>query len=77
MLHNIITPDNLKKLAGTTAFQRGEEYFASGFVERLLTAEQKISARVIGTETYRVELWAKDDDPRYDCTCPGAAEVFF
>ena len=77
MLHNIITPDNLKKLAGTTAFQRGEEYFASGFVERLLTAEQKISARVIGTETYRVELWAKDDDPRYDCTCPRAADGYF
>jgi uncharacterized Zn finger protein len=79
MLDKVITPNNLKKIAGTTAFQRGEEYFVSGFVERLLTAEQKVSARVVGTETYRVKLWAdeNDGDLSYDCTCPRAADGYF
>ncbi|MEQ1544268.1 DUF6880 family protein [Methyloglobulus sp.] len=79
MLDKVITPNNLKKLAGTMAFQRGEEYFASGFVERLLTARQKVSARVAGTETYRVKLWAdeNDGDLSYDCTCPRAADGYF
>lgn len=79
MLDKLITRNNLKKFAGTTAFQRGEEYFASGFVERLNTAGQKVSARVIGTETYRVKLWpdGSDDDLRYDCTCPRAADGYF
>lgn len=81
MLNNLITPNNLKKLAGTTAFQRGEEYFTSGLVERLLTAGQKVSARVAGTETYWVKLWADendgDGDLSYDCTCPRAADGYF
>jgi uncharacterized Zn finger protein len=77
MLDKLITRNNLKQLAGTTAFQRGEEYYASGFVERLLTADQKVSARVAGTETYRVELSDKNDDLSHNCTCPRAADGYF
>jgi uncharacterized Zn finger protein len=77
MLDKLITRSTLENLAGAAAFQRGKEYFASGFVERLHTAGQKVSARVVGTETYRVELWDKDDGLRYDCTCPRAADGYF
>ncbi|WP_411728273.1 SWIM zinc finger family protein [Methyloglobulus sp.] len=77
MLEKLMTRSTLKNLAGAAAFQCGEEYFASGFVERLHTAGQKVSARVIGTETYRVELWDKDDKLGYDCTCPRAADGYF
>lgn len=60
MLDELITYVVLEDLAGTTAFQRGEEYFAVGSVGYLRTAEDKISARVEGTGTYQPEL--RDDD---------------
>ena len=68
MLDKLITRDSLENLAGAAAFQRGKEYFSADSVRHLRDTGDKISARVEGTETYRVELW--DDDGRlgYDCT---------
>lgn len=77
MLDKLISRAALEDLAGTTAFQRGEEYFAAGAVGRLRAAEDKISARVEGTETYRVELRDDDGDLAYDCTCPRAGDGYF
>ncbi len=77
MLDKLITHSKLKKLAGATAFQRGEDYFSAGVVERLRVAGEKISACVEGSETYRVELWNDNDELGYDCTCPRAADGFF
>jgi uncharacterized Zn finger protein len=60
-LERLITPGALKALAGGTAFGRGEDYFADGAVERLRRSDEKVSAQVMGSETYQVELWADGD----------------
>ena len=49
MEKGLITHAVLESLAGTTAFQRGKEYFSAGVVERLLVSGDKITARVEGT----------------------------
>ncbi|MBI2778939.1 MAG: SWIM zinc finger family protein [Gammaproteobacteria bacterium] len=77
MLNNLISRATLEDLAGSTAFQRGEEYFSVGAVERLRATDGKITARVEGTETYQVELRDDDGDLAYDCTCPRAADGYF
>jgi uncharacterized Zn finger protein len=76
-LEQLITQANLKKLAGAAAFERGEEYFAEGAVDRLRHSDEKVSARVIGSERYQVELWAEGGELAYDCTCPRAADGYF
>lgn len=73
----LITLAVLEDLAGTTAFRRGEEYFSVGAVGRLRATDDKVTARVEGTETYQVELRDDDGDLAYDCTCPRAADGYF
>ncbi len=77
MEKGLITHAVLEDIAGTTAFQRGEEYFSVGAVERLRVSGDKISARVEGTETYQVELRDEGGELAYDCTCPRAADGYF
>lgn len=67
----------LEDLAGTTAFRRGEEYFSIGAVGRLWATDDKVTARVDGSESYQVELRDDDGDLAYDCTCPRAADGYF
>ncbi len=77
MLDDLISRATLEDLAGTTAFLRGGEYFSVGAVGRLRVANDKITARVQGTETYQVELRDDDGDLDGDCTCPRAADGYF
>lgn len=76
-MRKLIDRASLEKLAGPTIFQRGNTYFLDDAVSVRQVTEQKISARVHGTETYRVELWDDDGGLNYDCTCPHAAEGHF
>jgi len=77
MLDELITRATLEDLAGTTAFRRGEEYFSVGAVDRLRATDDKVTAKVEGTETYQIELRDDDGDLAYDCTCPRAADGYF
>lgn len=77
MLAGLLTKTSLRELAGSRSFQRGEEYFVDGAVERLRASTDKISAVVEGSETYQVDLRVDDGDLDYDCTCPYAAEGNF
>jgi len=78
MLDKLITRAILEDLAGAAVFRRGDEYFAAGAVERLRATDDKVTARVEGTETYQVELRDGDDgELAYDCTCPHAADGYF
>lgn len=77
MLDDLITPHVLYELAGAAAFQRGEAYFSEGVVGHLIADDDLITARVRGTENYRVELSDDDGDLAYDCTCPRAADGYF
>ena len=56
MLNELITRTNLEDMAGASAFQRGEAYFAQGAVGRLRATDDKVTAWVEGSETYQVEL---------------------
>ena len=77
-LGDLITRAALEELAGTAAYRRGEEYFSAGVVERLLATDDRVAARVEGTEIYRVELRRADDgELGYDCTCPRAGDGYF
>ncbi|MFA6311326.1 MAG: DUF6880 family protein [Sterolibacterium sp.] len=77
MLDDLISQVTLEDLAGSTAFLRGEEYFSIGAVGRLRATDDKVAAKVEGTETYQVELWDDDGELAYDCTCPRAADGYF
>lgn len=77
MLADLITRKALQDLAGTVTFKRGEEYFANEAVSRLRIAEEKVSARVEGSDTYHVELWNDDGDLDYECSCPQGDEGNF
>lgn len=60
----------LRELAGERYFARGEAYFDEGRVRGLTEYRGKLTARVAGTEDYRVKLWADGDDLGYSCSCP-------
>jgi uncharacterized Zn finger protein len=77
VLATLINRNALESLAGGTAFQRGEEYFSVGAVGRLRAQEDKVFAKVEGTETYQVELWDEDGELAGDCTCPRAGDGYF
>jgi uncharacterized Zn finger protein len=77
MLDDLISRATLEDLAGTTAFRRGEEYFSVGAVGRLRATDDKVTAKVEGTETYQVELCDDEGDLACDCTCPRAADGYF
>ena len=77
MKKSSITHAILKRLAGAATYQRGEAYFSAGAVTRLRVGDDKITARVEGTESYRVELRDDDGELTERCTCPHAAEGNF
>jgi len=78
MLGELITRATLEDLAGATALRRGEEYFSVGAVGRLHATDDRVTAKVEGTEIYQVELrHANDGELGYDCTCPRAADGYF
>lgn len=77
VLDDLITRKALQDLAGTITFQRGEAYFANEAVSRLRVEEEKVSARVEGSDTYQVELWDNNGDLDYECSCPQGEEGNF
>lgn len=76
-LERLITQAKLKELAGAAAFERGEDYFAEGAVDRLHHRGEKVSAQVMGSEPYEVGLRTEADELACDCTCPGTADGCF
>jgi uncharacterized Zn finger protein len=59
MLDDLITRKSLQDLAGTTTFRRGEAHFSNEAVSRVRVAEEKVSARVEGSDTYQVDEVAR------------------
>jgi uncharacterized Zn finger protein len=68
---------SLRRMAGERSFERGEDYFFNGQVKTLAEHEGKITAKVLGTLPYRVDLWIEGDDLEYSCTCPVGTEGEF
>lgn len=69
-LADLITEPALEELAGDRSFARGVGYFRSGAVERLVSHNGRISARVVGTDIYTAKLWPEGGRLDWDCTCP-------
>ena len=69
-LRSVLTEAALRELAGERSFERGKDYHLDGHVALLSQVGQRIEAHVHGSESYRVELWAKDGALGYSCTCP-------
>ncbi len=67
----------LEHLAGAIVFQRGNAYFLDDAVDLREVSAQKVSARVRGSETYRVDLWDDEGQLGYECTCPHANDGYF
>ncbi|MGH3149042.1 MAG: SWIM zinc finger family protein, partial [Rubrobacter sp.] len=61
--------DALLDLAGERYFERGDGYHRGGHVRSLVEHDGVIVAKVVGTEEYRVRLWA-EDGLAYSCDCP-------
>ena len=67
----------LRRMAGPASFERGEDYFVSRQVKAIAEEEGTITAKVQGTQPYRVKLWIERGDLEYSCTCPVGADGEF
>jgi len=65
-----ITERTLRTLAGERWFARGEAYHKEARLTDLEIHHDSISARVRGTDTYRVRLSCRNNRLTYNCTCP-------
>ncbi len=69
-LSDLITKEKVRGLSGSTYFKRGEDYFRSGAVFNLAQQGEKITAKVVGTHTYKVAIWKSGRYLEYSCNCP-------
>lgn len=69
-LADLISEPALEELAGDRSFERGLAYFRHGAVERLVCHDNRVTARVVGTENYTVKLWPNGRRLDWSCTCP-------
>lgn len=67
----------LRRLAGSPSFERGQDYFSNGQVRSIVEHEGTISAKVQGTQPYRIKLWMKSGELEYSCTCPVGGDGAF
>lgn len=72
-----LTLGTVRQLAGPTSFTRGEKYFAEGRVLCLEERSGKIVATVVGSDSYKVQLWQKGNKLDHDCSCPLGADGEF
>ncbi len=60
----------LRQMAGSRSFERGEDYFGNRQVGAIAEHKGTITAKVQGTQLYRVKLWIDKRELEYSCTCP-------
>lgn len=77
-LKKLLNEEELRKLAGYSTFERGQNYAASGRVVSLTEIEnQVITAQVQGSQLYETKFWLKGKILQYSCTCLFAIEGAF
>lgn len=64
------TINTLRELANTTSFKRGQGYYRDGAVSKLKGSGGVVTARVLGSENYRVELDLNGRRLKTSCSCP-------
>jgi len=66
-----LTRDQIHAFAGAKIFERGEKYFVGELVDDLeIDSDGIATARVEGTDTYKVEIWEEEGDVGAVCDCP-------
>ena len=76
-LEDLLTRRSLEELADKRSFARGLAYFEQGAVEHLQQRKHRLSASVLGTHLYSVELWPGQRSLRWQCSCPVGEEGDF
>jgi tetratricopeptide (TPR) repeat protein len=69
-MHPLLSDDNLTRLAGQGAFQRGQRYFNEGRVTVKESGAERLRAGVKGSASYTVELALSGDGLSAYCDCP-------
>lgn len=65
-----LTKQKLKQLAGSTIYNRGQGYFESGAVTKIWLEDDKLLAKVLGSQgDYEVEI-EEDSGLLWCCSCP-------
>lgn len=75
---DLLTKSEIKRMFTTTTYQRGLKYYKSGRVRNLYydPINYKWGAEVRGTQTYEVEIVAKEDGISCNCDCPAFDEYW-
>ena len=76
-LDDLLDARRIRRLAGSTSFERGEDYAQDGRVRNIRSADAATRATVSGTRDYRVKLWVDDGELAYACSCPVGTEGDF
>ena len=71
-MFQLITWDLLEEIAPNRILLRGEDYYHSGAVSKIIYHKQKdlITALVRGGQHYTVTIEDVSIDPLFTCTCP-------
>lgn len=76
-LAEVLDHPTIARLAGRRSLDRGRAYAEEGAVGRLEIGDDRVSASVQGTDTYRVELASASAGLEFHCTCPIGVEGAF
>jgi len=67
----------LRRLAGSSSFSRGEDYFVGGKVCSLDEHRGTVAAKVRSSAAYAVKLWSEGKELAYSCSCPRGSDGEF
>lgn len=73
----MLEEEEIETLAGPGAFTRGQTYFTQNRVALTEATDTGFQAIASGSREYHLQLVVADDAPRWECTCPAAADGAF
>ncbi len=69
-IYELIDDDEIRALAGTKYYERGEDYYRRKTVKKFQCDGKVAKATVSGTHPYIVKLWVEGNSLNHSCTCP-------
>ncbi len=69
-IDEVVTVSNLRSMAGSRSYMRGEEYFQDGAVKNLYCDGEQLTADVRGTQVYRARITNDNGHLDGKCSCP-------
>ena len=78
---NILHRETIAVIVGSQTFERGEQCFSAGRVEKVEAGPGELRGLVrpneAGRARYVVRMWLREEGMAYECTCPiGTKRVF-